>query len=193
MKRPVELRDLRATVDEINALFPSIYKKYHAQVCRRVAGSDLTFRGVFFLKMLAEQGPVSIGRVARFNHLTSSTVSILAKRLEQKGLIERQRGRSDERRVEVGLTLAGRRFLQQFRPGLEPGLLSLALRRMSKADRVKLLEGLRKLEAVELKEAPARPRAAGGGFSRAPASRRQPQRKGPSKLKLQRGRASTTA
>lgn len=141
---------LHKTVEEISTLFPSIYKKYHAQALRRVAGSDLTFRGLWFLKMLQAHGPTGVGEVASFTRLTSSTVSILAKRLERKGLIRRQRESGDERRVDIDLTASGRRLVREMRPpGLEPGVLSMALRKMTKPDREKLLDGLRKLDAID--------------------------------------------
>jgi DNA-binding MarR family transcriptional regulator len=54
------------------------------------------------------EGPVTVGRLGERLFLDSSTMTPLLKRLEKAGLIERRRAQSDERRVEIFLTDAGR-------------------------------------------------------------------------------------
>ncbi|RWG25098.1 MarR family transcriptional regulator, partial [Mesorhizobium sp.] len=50
---------------------------------------------------------------ARRLALESSTVTPLVKRMEQAGLVPRQRSHDDERQVQVDLTAAGRALLTQ--------------------------------------------------------------------------------
>ena len=72
--------------------------------------------------------------------------------LERKGLLRRRYRVIGHSRTEIELTPAGERTLAALRPALDPGLLSAALRRMTAAERTKLLDGLRRLDAVDNNE-----------------------------------------
>ena len=64
-----------------------------------------------YLTMLAlwESGePMTVGEISARLHLDSGTLTPLLKRLEQVGLLTRERDRDDERRVLIGLTAEGR-------------------------------------------------------------------------------------
>lgn len=63
-----------------------------------------------YLVMLALWGrsPRSLGELAEELALEPATASPLVKRLEQDGIVERVRSARDERRLEIGLTDAGR-------------------------------------------------------------------------------------
>ena len=63
-----------------------------------------------YLVMLAlwEQAPRSLGDLAAELALEPASASPLVKRLESAGLVERVRSAEDERRLEIGLTDAGR-------------------------------------------------------------------------------------
>ncbi len=66
------------------------------------------------LNVLASVGPsghVPIGQVAARIHLTSATVTTIVDRLEDHGLVLRERSESDKRQVLVGLTDRGRDVL----------------------------------------------------------------------------------
>ena len=71
----------------------------------------ITYPQYLVLNALNEQDGQTIGGVAETLALESSTVTPLVKRLEQAGLVSRQRSRQDERQVEVFLTEAGRERL----------------------------------------------------------------------------------
>jgi MarR family transcriptional regulator, organic hydroperoxide resistance regulator len=68
----------------------------------------ITYPQYLVLSALAEKGAMTIGAIARMLRLESSTVTPPVKRLERAGLINRERGRVDERQVLVDLTDAGR-------------------------------------------------------------------------------------
>jgi DNA-binding MarR family transcriptional regulator len=146
MKLTAETRD---TISEINRLLPNIYKKYRARYARRVAGSDITVRGALLLRALALSPEATVGAVAREMSVTTSTASIVLSGLERKGLLRRRYRVIGRSRTSLELTPAGKRTLAALRPSLDHGLLAAALRRLKNDDRRKLLDGLRRLDALD--------------------------------------------
>ncbi|HTH97913.1 MAG TPA: MarR family transcriptional regulator [Stellaceae bacterium] len=71
----------------------------------------ITYPQYLMLKVLEAEDGMTIGAIASRLELESSTVTPPAKRLEQAGLVARQRSQSDERQVRVFLTEAGRAVL----------------------------------------------------------------------------------
>jgi DNA-binding MarR family transcriptional regulator len=59
------------------------------------------------LRLLATTGPMRIGRIARVRSAGKATVSARIDRLERRGLVTRERDRSDRRAVSVTLTALG--------------------------------------------------------------------------------------
>ncbi|RWI97661.1 MarR family transcriptional regulator [Mesorhizobium sp.] len=73
----------------------------------------ITYPQYLVLNALGEADGMSVGTIARRLALDSSTVTPLVKRMEQAGLVTRQRSHDDERQVQVDLTAAGRALLTQ--------------------------------------------------------------------------------
>lgn len=73
----------------------------------------ITYPQYLVLNALAEADGMSVGAVAHRLALESSTITPLVKRMEQAGLVTRQRSQTDERQVQVDLTPAGRALLVQ--------------------------------------------------------------------------------
>lgn len=71
----------------------------------------ITYPQYLMLCALGEEGPLTVGALASRLSLESSTVTPPVKRLEQAGLVTRQRSAADERQVLVELTDAGRALL----------------------------------------------------------------------------------
>lgn len=71
----------------------------------------ITYPQYLVLNALGEEDSMTIGAIASRLSLDSSTVTPLVKRLEQAGLITRQRSQVDERQVQVHLTDSGRALL----------------------------------------------------------------------------------
>ena len=69
---------------------------------------DLTYTQYIVMSALSENGPLTVGQVAKYLNLESSTVTPLVKRLEKAGLVTRNRNPGDERQVFVELTDSGR-------------------------------------------------------------------------------------
>ena len=73
----------------------------------------ITYPQYLVLNALAEADGMSVGSIAHRLALESSTITPLVKRMEQAGLVTRQRSQTDERQVQVDLTPAGRTLLVQ--------------------------------------------------------------------------------
>ncbi len=76
-------------------------------------GMGITYPQYLVLTVLGEEDGMTIGAIASRLSLESSTITPPVKRLEQAGLVERQRSKVDERQVQVRLTDAGRATLAQ--------------------------------------------------------------------------------
>jgi DNA-binding MarR family transcriptional regulator len=68
----------------------------------------LTYPQYIVMMVVWEDAPCAVSHVAQRALLNTNTLTPLLKRLEQAGLIERQRSTSDERIVEIHLTPSGR-------------------------------------------------------------------------------------
>lgn len=73
-----------------------------------LAELGLTYTQYVTLLALWERDGVTVGALGERLHLDSGTLSPLIRRLEGMDLVERRRDRSDERRVTVHVTDAGR-------------------------------------------------------------------------------------
>ncbi|MBI1319911.1 MAG: MarR family transcriptional regulator [Candidatus Hydrogenedens sp.] len=69
---------------------------------------DITTPQLVTLLVVADAGPLISSDIARRVHLSDSTVVGILDRLESKGLVVRERGTSDRRRVYVSITERGR-------------------------------------------------------------------------------------
>jgi MarR family transcriptional regulator, organic hydroperoxide resistance regulator len=71
----------------------------------------LTYPQYLVLNALGEEDVRSVGGLAERLGLESSTITPLVKRMEDAGLLDRNRARDNERVVQVSLTNAGRALL----------------------------------------------------------------------------------
>jgi MarR family transcriptional regulator, organic hydroperoxide resistance regulator len=74
---------------------------------------DLTYPQYLAMLVLWEQDGASVSKLGERLFLDSGTLTPLLKRLEDKGLLRRQRSAQDERRVEVFLTPRGQSLKTQ--------------------------------------------------------------------------------
>jgi len=73
----------------------------------------ITYPQYLVLNVLGAEDGLTIGAIANRLDLESSTVTPPVKRLEQAGLVARQRDHKDERQVHVRLTDAGRELVER--------------------------------------------------------------------------------
>ena len=131
----------------------------HALRSSHRAASDLDLTGaqLFVLATLGDAGePMGVKELAERTRTDQSTVSVVAGRLVDRGLIERARSSVDARRVELTLTARGR-MLQQKTPTTVPQQkLAQALWHLSASDAgtlSRILKGI--VEVMGEADAPA--------------------------------------
>lgn len=74
---------------------------------------DLTYPQYLVMLVMWEQDHLSIGQLGNKLFLNTNTLTPLIKKMEQKGLILKQRSTLDERTVNVSLTDSGRQLKQK--------------------------------------------------------------------------------
>ena len=84
-----------------------------ATVSLGAAAADTTIAQYRALVVLASRGPQRMVDLAGGLGVTASTAGRMCDRLVRKGLIRRQRARSDRRAVQVSITPAGRQVVDQ--------------------------------------------------------------------------------
>lgn len=81
----------------------------HSRQLSKVAG--LTAPQLLILQLLKQHTELTAGEIAHGVSLSQATVTTILDRLEKRGLIERQRGSTDKRKVFVHLTPAAAEVL----------------------------------------------------------------------------------
>ncbi len=97
--------------------------------------SGLSPAQVFVLHVLKDQGSLGIGALAQATATDPSSVSVVVRKLHQKGLVGKAPGTGDRRRREVELTAAGAKAALATPSPVQQGLL----------------ERMGRLEAVDLR------------------------------------------
>lgn len=75
--------------------------------------TGLTPSQLLVLKEIGERGETTPGQLAAALHFGQATITNILDRLEQGGLVTRQRGEQDKRRVHLTVTDAGHRAIEQ--------------------------------------------------------------------------------
>ncbi len=70
----------------------------------------LTYPQYLVMLVLWEEDDVTVSAIGARLHLESSTLTPLLKRMEQLGILKRQRDMADERQVRIVLTAGGKRL-----------------------------------------------------------------------------------
>jgi DNA-binding MarR family transcriptional regulator len=103
----VSLPQLRLD-NQLCFLFHRISRELTAAYRPLLADLGLTYPQYLVMLVLWEDDGLAVGEIGERLALDSGTLSPLLRRLEAAGLVHRVRDRSDERRVTVHLTPAGR-------------------------------------------------------------------------------------
>lgn len=102
------------------------------------------------LVAIHEEGPLTSASLAKKVYLSPSTVVGIIDRLEEKGLVNRNRDRKDRRQVYISATLDGRQLVETA-PSLLQDTLSKALIELPEIEQVSITLALEKL--IDLMEA----------------------------------------
>jgi DNA-binding MarR family transcriptional regulator len=92
-----------------------------SRLLTREAGGDVSRAEGGVLRALSD-GPRRITDLAHLEGLAQPTMTLLVKRLEEEGLVRRERQSDDQRVVLVSLTDAGRHTLEDFRARVRAAL-----------------------------------------------------------------------
>jgi DNA-binding MarR family transcriptional regulator len=91
----------------------------------------------YVLRHLARKGPQTVTALARWLQVTPATVTMGTRRLEEAGLVHRQRSADDQRVVTVGVTEAARELLDAWQNERRRALIA-RLERLDPAERIEL-------------------------------------------------------
>jgi DNA-binding MarR family transcriptional regulator len=117
---------------------------------RQQAGTSLSPTLQSVMATIALHGPLPLGELAQREQVAPPTITKLLARLDEQGLIQRQRGPEDKRVILVSLTAVGRRQFDQSRTRRTAWLV----RRLGQLDG---LDDAQLRAAVELLEAIVEP------------------------------------
>jgi DNA-binding MarR family transcriptional regulator len=96
----------------------------------------------FVLQTLAAARTLSVNELAQRTYTDQSTVSVVAKRLVERGLVARERSPDDGRRVDLALTRRGRELLGRKAPDAPSAQLVAALSTLDATTRRQLATSL---------------------------------------------------
>jgi DNA-binding MarR family transcriptional regulator len=133
-----------------------------------VRQSGLTGPQLVVLRSAARMGGASLGEVAAAVSLSQATLSDVVRRLEERGLAQREREGPDRRRVRLQVTEAGRALLDRA-PSLLQDRLRRALARRPAYERNQILATLQLIaEMMDAEDLEAAPMLATGPIRDAP-------------------------
>jgi DNA-binding MarR family transcriptional regulator len=136
------------TVLHPNAIDPTISQAvdafrrivYAVRLSARRAERELGLSGaqLFVLQQLGERPADSVNELAERTHTHQSSVSVVVRRLVERGLVVRTPAPQDGRRVQLNLSPRGRTALRRTRPVAQLSLIQ-ALSRLRPAQRQRLV------------------------------------------------------
>jgi DNA-binding MarR family transcriptional regulator len=94
---------------------------------------------LFVLQQLAERAADSLNDLAERTATHQSSVSVVVRRLVERGYVTRTSSSTDKRRIEIGLTPEGRKLLEDAPSTIQTQLVG-ALRQMGRDDQTTLAE-----------------------------------------------------
>ncbi len=98
-------------IDELMRLFAENRPEQKESWNRHAATESEGMLGVL-LYLYRKQGTVTAGMISRDMHVTTGRVSVLIKKMSDRGLIIRKSGKSDARVTEIRMTDKGRREVE---------------------------------------------------------------------------------
>lgn len=107
--------------------------------CSHITGPQLVC-----LRTVVEKGPMTATAISREVHVSPSTVVGILDRLEDKGLIERERGREDRRIVFITVTDAGRQLVRDTPSPLQQKLAD-SLKALPASERATITSSLERI------------------------------------------------
>jgi len=129
--------EVRTALDAIRRIVQAL--RNGSRETERLVG--LSGAQLFALQQLAARPGMSINDLAAATFTHQSSVSVVVRRLIERGFVSRRPSEEDGRRVEVSLTPEGRELLRRAPPMAQARLIN-GLRKLEPARRAALAEGL---------------------------------------------------
>ncbi len=120
------------------------------------ACSHITAPQLVCLHTVIASGPMTATAISREIHVSASTVVGILDRLEEKGLVRRERGREDRRTVFVTVTDAGRKLAEDAPSPLQK-TLSESLNALPELERATITLSLERIVDLVERRDPAAP------------------------------------
>lgn len=114
---------MSATEEEILRSLRRIIRAVDLYSRKLMTQTGLSGPQVICLRQLAVEGPMQTSHLAEAVNLSAATVCGILNRLEQRGLVVRERQLDDRRRVVVSLSEAGQDTVDNAPPALHDSLL----------------------------------------------------------------------
>jgi DNA-binding MarR family transcriptional regulator len=109
--------------------------------------TGLTPSQLLVLKEIGERGEVTPTELSAALQFGQATITNIVDRLEQRGLVARQRGEQDKRRIHLSSTQAGERAIEQA-PDLLQARFSEDFARLPEWEQAMILAGLTRLAEI---------------------------------------------
>jgi DNA-binding MarR family transcriptional regulator len=129
--------DIAAALDAVRSIVRALRLNAHA--IERQAG--IGGAQLFVLQQLSAGPAHSMNELAERTHTHQSSVSVVAAKLAERGLVTRAPSATDRRRMEIALSPRGRALLREAPPTVQWKLVA-GLRKLSAARRAALARGL---------------------------------------------------
>jgi len=142
MDRTLALADDRAIERSMNAV-RSIVRALRINTRAIELKMGISLAQLFVLQQLAERSASSLNELAERTATHQSSVSVVVRRLVERGYVSRTSSSADKRRIEIDVTPIGRALLLEAPTTIQTQLMN-ALRRMNAGDQTamaNLLEG----------------------------------------------------
>lgn len=101
-----------ATQEQIDIILKAFKKAPPAQILQRIDVSAAGIRAILIYLAEVDQ-TVTAGMISEHMHVSTARVAVLLKKLEARGLIEKERDPQDARRVMVKLSAQGREHMDR--------------------------------------------------------------------------------
>ncbi len=141
---PAEAIDRQAAIIEIATSLAEIARFHSCQAARRLTHEGISIAHLEILWLLEDRDAMSMGRVADMLGVALANATGLIDRMEQRGLVIRDRDDDDRRIVLVRATAAGKATLAEV-DGWRSGMTASLLGRLDTDQIARILTGVREM------------------------------------------------
>ena len=138
MQNPSALADGRAIERSMNAV-RSIVRALRINTRAIELKMGISLAQLFVLQQLAERSASSLNELADRTATHQSSVSVVVRRLVERGYVSRASSSADKRRIEIDVTAVGRALLAEAPSTIQMQLM-MALRRMDVSEQTLLAD-----------------------------------------------------